>query len=143
MAVNSALKNLPDSDEEVIITFPEGLIGLEEYKKFTLKELPDQELFQVMQSQDDEFFGLIVTEPFWFVTDYSFELPDTYTAKLGNQEDMEVFVAITLASNPEDITANLLGPILLNRKIGIGFQVLAAEKDYSTRHKICRNDRGK
>lgn len=137
MAVNSALKNPPDAIEEKIITFPEGLIGLEDYRSFTLAGLPDQELFQVLQSLDDEFFGLIVTEPFWFAPEYSFELPDTYTAKLGKQEDVQVFVAITLADEPQDITANLLGPIVINRKIGVGFQVLAAEKEYSTRHKIC------
>ena len=139
MAVNSALKNSPDPVEEKIITFPEGLIGLEEYRRFELEELPDQDLFRVLQSLDDEYFGLIVTEPFWFAPEYSFVLPDTYEARLGKKEDIQVFVAVTLAANPQDITANLLGPIVINRKIGVGFQVLAGEKDYSTRYKICQS----
>lgn len=143
MVVNTAVASSQDWADRKIITFPQGLIGLEEYQKFVLNQVSDQSLFQILQSVDDENFGLVVTSPFWFVPDYSFELPDTYVAQLGDQAGLEVLVTVTLASDPKDITANLLGPLVINLNSGKGFQVLASDKDYTTKHKISQDAGGR
>lgn len=118
------------------IYFPRGLIGLAKYRNFVLERLPGQELFFLLQSVDDDKFGLVVTSPFWFMPAYEFVLPDIYLHELGDRQDVEIFVTITLAPEPQDITANLLGPLVLNRVAGIGFQVLVADRGYTTRHKL-------
>lgn len=119
------------------ITFPEGIIGLEEYRNFLLLDLPEQEQFKMLQSKDDDTFGLVITSPFWFNPNYSFKVPDNYVSQLGDTTNMDVFVVVTLASNPQDVTANLLGPIVINKQTGKGYQVLASDAEYSTRHKLC------
>jgi flagellar assembly factor FliW len=119
-----------------VINFPEGLIGLKEYQQFIIKSIPEQEAFLLLQSTVDENFGLIITPPFWFKRDYEFELSDHYAKQLGDEEAVEVFAVVTLADTPQDTTANLLGPLVLNRKTGIGFQVLVPDRGYATKHKI-------
>jgi flagellar assembly factor FliW len=141
MVVHSTSENL--KTEQVNITFPEGLIGLDNYRQFVLKSFLEQELFQILQSSEEQAFGVVVTNPFWFVPDYSFKLPDSIATQLGDPEDIEVFVIITLAAKPEEITANLLGPVVVSRKKKIGFQVLASDTSYTTRHKLYQTIGGK
>jgi flagellar assembly factor FliW len=119
-----------------IINFPNGLIGLENYRQFILKELPDQELFLLLQSVEDDHFGLVVTNPFWFMTDYEFELPDAYAERMRDKTNVDVFVTVSVAATPENITANLMGPILIDRNASVGFQVLSSDKKYTTKYKL-------
>ncbi len=121
---------------EQMITFPEGLIGLKDHRRFIIKRIPEQEFFLLLQSVDDEYFGLVVTPPFWFKPDYEFELSDVYEERLGDKEALEVFVVVTLAAKPQDITANLLGPIVLNRTSGVGFQMIVPDRGYVTQFKL-------
>ena len=129
MVVNAACANSKDPKEQEMITFPQGLIGLEEYRKFVLNQVPEESLFQILQSVDDKSFGLIVTSPFWFAPNYSFELPDIYATQLGDQQGIEVLVTVTLSSDPKNSTVNLLGPLVISRYSGKGFQVLATDRD--------------
>lgn len=122
--------------QQEMIHFPHGLIGLEDYKKFVLKELSGHEHFFLLQSVDDKDFGLVITNPFWFIPEYEFDLNDTYLEQLGDKTKLEVFVTMTLGSTAEKITANLMGPIVVNRNAGIGFQVLVSDKNYTTRYKL-------
>jgi flagellar assembly factor FliW len=126
----------PQPIQQKIIHFPNGLIGLENYRKFMLKELPDHNLFFLLQSLEDEHFGLVVTNPFWFISDYEFDLPEAYGEQMGDKTNLEVLVTVNVASNPENITTNLLGPIVFDPNVGIGFQVLASDKNYTARYKL-------
>lgn len=122
--------------QQKVIDFPNGLIGLEKHRKFILKALPEHDLFFLLQSLEDEDFGLVVTNPFWFIPDYEFDLPDAYEEQMEDKINLKVFVTVNLASNPENITANLMGPIVLDQNVGIGFQVLVSDKNYTTRYKL-------
>lgn len=123
------------------LIFPQGIIGLEEYHNFELQDLPEQEHFKLLQSLDDDTFGLVITSPFWFSPEYSFKVPDGCAAKLGDVTNLDVFVVVTLTANPQDVTVNLLGPIVINMQAGKGYQVLASDEQYSTRHKLCLGGR--
>ncbi|OAM92843.1 flagellar assembly factor FliW [Pelosinus fermentans] len=118
------------------IHFPKGLIGLENYHDFTFATLPEQTQFWLLQSIEDKHFGLVVTNPFWFMPDYDFELTESETKQIGAKESLDVFVTINVASTPENITANLMGPIIMNQNTGIGLQTLLADKKYTTQYKI-------
>jgi flagellar assembly factor FliW len=143
MVVDAACATSRGCPGQEIITFPQGLIGLEEYRRFVLNQVPEENLFQILKSVDDENFGLVVTSPFWFVPDYSFELPATYSTQLGDESGIEVLVTVTLAADPQDSTVNLLGPLIIHRGSGKGFQILASDKNYSTRYKLCQSAGGR
>jgi len=118
------------------IHFPKGLIGLENYHDFTLSTLPEQTQFWLLQSSEDKHFGLVITNPFWFMPDYDFELTESEIKQVGAKENLDVFVTVNVAATPENITANLMGPIILNQSTGSGFQILIADKKYTTQYKI-------
>jgi flagellar assembly factor FliW len=118
------------------IHFPKGLIGLENYHDFTLSELPDQTLFWLLQSLEDEHFGLVITNPFWFMPGYDFELTESEAEQMGEKKNLDVFVTVNIAATPENITANLMGPIILDQKTGVGFQTLVSNQKYTTQYKL-------
>lgn len=126
----------PTGEKPVRILFPQGLIGLGKYQQFVLGPLPDQEAFMFLKSLDDDDFGLVLTNPFWFMPDYEFELADRYVKELGEEQDLQVFVTVTLASRPQDITVNLAGPIIVNRRTGRGVQIVVENKEYTTKHHL-------
>lgn len=132
-------KNIADIQlpvQQKKIHFPRGLIGLENYRDFILTALPDQTLFWLMQSLEDEHFGLVVTNPFSFMSDYEFQIDETQREQVGDYTDLEIFVTVNVASTPEKITANLMGPIVLNPSNGIGVQVLVANKKYTAQYNL-------
>ncbi len=131
---NSVAKGQPV--QQKIIRFPKGLIGLEQYRNFTLLELRGQEFFWLLQSLEDEHFGLVITNPFWFIPDYEFVLDDTYLEEMLQKTKIDIFVTVTVASTPENITANLMGPIIIDQNAGIGFQVLISDKKYTAQYKL-------
>lgn len=130
------MKAAAGGQEPVKIIFPQGLVGLEDYHNFVISPLPDQELFMFLKSLDEKNFGLVITNPFWFVADYEFELADRYLNELGEGQEFQVFVTVTLAPKPEDITVNLVGPLVINRTTGRGVQVLIENKKYTTKYKL-------
>ncbi|VBB09438.1 flagellar assembly factor fliw [Lucifera butyrica] len=119
-----------------IITFPYGLIGLEAYRQFIIRAASEESAFWRLQSVEDENFGLVITNPFWFMPDYEFELPDQYAAQMTDTENMHVYVTVAVASDLKDCTVNLLGPIVISADLRTGFQVIAADRGYKAKHKL-------
>jgi flagellar assembly factor FliW len=126
----------PAGEKPARILFPQGLVGLEKYRQFILGPLPEQEAFMFLKSLDDDDFGLVLTNPFWFMPDYEFELADRHVKELGTAQDLQIFVTVTLAARPQDITVNLAGPIIVNRQTGKGVQIVIENKEYTTKHHL-------
>ncbi len=122
--------------EQKKIHFSKGLIGLEQYRDFILTELPDQNQFWLLQSVQDEHFGLVMTNPFWFMPDYDFELAEQEAKEIGEKQNLDVFVTVNVAAIPENITVNLMGPIIVDQYACKGLQILVSDKKYTTQHKL-------
>ena len=63
-------------DEGSVISFEEGLLGLEDYKEYALIELPDNDKFLCLQSMEDAALAFFVINPWDFFTDYELDIPD-------------------------------------------------------------------
>ena len=63
------------------------------------------------------------------------DLDDAIAAKvhLERAEDCLLLVIVTLTGRPEEATANLLGPVVINLQTREGTQAVLAESGYSTR----------
>ena len=77
----------------------------------------------------------LVLPPYVFFPDYVVDLDDAIAAKihLEKAEDCLLLVIVTLGSTPEEATANLLGPVVINLQTHEGVQAVLAESGYSTR----------
>ncbi|WP_427338113.1 flagellar assembly protein FliW [Caloranaerobacter sp. DY30410] len=126
-------------DENSIITFPDGLLAFEKQKRFTIINNPDEEIpFKWLQSIDNPDLAFVIINPFLFKRDYEFDIPQSVVDKLDIKEEKDVLV-YSIVVVPEDITkmtANLVGPIIINSKNKLGKQIILDDKRYTTKHLI-------
>jgi flagellar assembly factor FliW len=138
-----------DVEPSRIITFPKGLPGFEDYKRWTLfheineKGEPVCGVVIHLQSLDNEKVMLSLTEPNLFGFNYELVLTDSEVAELKVESAHDVLVLTTLSEkdvaartlsakdvvpkiyaplSSEDIYANLTAPILINIKSRLGMQ---------------------
>jgi flagellar assembly factor FliW len=119
------------------ITFPAGLVGFEGWKRFELLVDDEQDLpVAILQCLDEPQVRLMVTDPLVLRPDYEIKLSyrDRVELELGQQRPT-TYCTLSLADDGW-LTANLLGPLLINPTTRIGKQLMLADAGYSTRHPI-------
>ena len=109
--------------EEKIINFPSGLVGLPNLNRFILIDHKDSAL-KWLQSVDDPDMAFIVVSPSLIVAEYSLELEKSVKKhiQLENEDDLDVLV--TMRVSGEDVIANFQGPIAINSRAMKGVQVV-------------------
>lgn len=130
-----------DLDENKIITFDQGIMGFEDYKRFTLlyeNEEGDGTIISWLQSLDEPSIALPVISPFMIKTDYNPEVEDELLVPMGNlsDENMVVLVAVTVPSEIENISANMKAPFLINSDEKKGIQIIVQNNDYEIKYRF-------
>lgn len=122
------------------VELPAGLIGFPDHKRMELVFLPEQLPFLWMRLQGPEPLNFVVLEPRGVIADYEPEIFDEDAAALGiaGPEDATVLNIVCLdQAHPQNATVNLVGPVIINRRTGIGRQVVLANHGrYSARHPL-------
>ena len=128
-----------DVDERQVIIFPDGLFGFDEIKKFVLLDFQDEDSpFKWLQAFSEPELAFIIIMPNNFMSEYELVISQAEVEAVGaeNIDELIVFAIVTIPSNPDDMTANLQGPVIINPKRNIGRQVISLSDRYGVRHKI-------
>ena len=116
--------------------FAHGLPGFPGERRFALVRWGAFEgPYSLMVDLDDPAVRFLVMPPYLFFPDYVVDIDDATAARvhLERAEDCLLLVIVTLTSTPEEATANLLGPVVINLQTREGVQAVLAESGYSTR----------
>lgn len=124
--------------ETEIFTFVEGLLGFPEVQKFILLENPKGGPFRWIQSVEVAALAFVVADPAQFFPDYRVRIrpEDLVQMGLADVSAGVVLVILTIPRDPREITANLQGPLVLNREKKLARQLVLAEAGITTRHRI-------
>lgn len=129
-------------DETALFNFPEGLLGLEDStRSLVLVEQEDTPYFWLHSATDPEV-AFVVTDPWLFWPDYDMVIPDEVEEdlELTGPEDVGVMVLVSVrpAADGETptVTANLLGPLVVNSSTKRGRQLVLDTSRYSARERI-------
>jgi len=125
-------------NERSVVHLPAGMLGFEHCKRFVLLEDKEGSAVRWMQSVDDPAVAFIVINPFDFFPEYELELTDEQAASLDLEDpaDSITFTTVTVARDEGRITANLLGPIVINSRTLTGRQIVLEDDRYGTKHTI-------
>jgi len=127
-------------DPRQIVHFPDGLYGFDDFHEFALIEENPESPFKWLQSTADPGLAFIVIQPELFLKNpYLPAISSTELASLQAQklEDCIIFVIVTIPENqPEKMTANLQGPVLIHREKKIGRQVISTNDSHLVRVSI-------
>jgi flagellar assembly factor FliW len=128
-----------DVDERQQIVFPEGLYGFEAFKTYVLLDA-EQQPYYYLQSVEAQGAMFILLKPFLFRPDYEIDVADEELAGIGITDPGKalVFTIVTVPSDGSPMTANLAGPIVINRERRIGKQIVLTDPRWKTKHDILK-----
>lgn len=107
-----------------LIDFPRGLLGFPEQTQYALAASEREGLFW-LQSVESPALTFLLADPFTFIGDCTIDVPDAEATAIGapNPNDLLLLSIVTVGETAGSATANLQGPVLINRRAGIGRQV--------------------
>jgi len=136
MKVQTKAYGLIDVDEGQKITFPVGIFGFEQFNNYVLIDA-EQQPFYWLQSVDSPAVAFVLINPFLFRPDYEINTDDAELAAMGitAPEQALVFSIVTI---PDDgpMSANLLGPLVINKHSRVGRQIVLSDPRWKTKHDI-------
>jgi flagellar assembly factor FliW len=128
---------LIDVDERQKIVFPNGLFGFEKLKDYLLLDA-ERQPFYWLQSMDAEEVAFVLVNPFLFRPDYEVNVSNEEVDGIGirSPEKALIFSIVTIPSDGSPMTANLQGPLIINRDTRMGKQAVLTDDRWKTKHDI-------
>ncbi len=116
-------------DEEIIITFPNGIIGFEELKKFIIVEDEECKPFRWLISIEEPEIGFAILEPTFVL--------ENYYQKVGfDPKIFALFSIVTLNRDISKISVNLKAPIVIDKSKKLGKQIIVDDPELGIRHQL-------
>jgi flagellar assembly factor FliW len=141
MKVATKAYGLIDVDERQKITFPHGLLGFEPLKDYVLLDA-ERQPFYWLQSIDNEKVAFILIDPFIFRPDYELNIDNEELKTIGisDPQNALIFAIVTIPPNETGsdgrLTANLRGPLVINRDTRQALQAVLTDPAWKTKHDI-------
>ena len=139
MRVDTKAYGSIDIDERQRIDFPYGILGFEKLQRYVLLDAPQQP-FYWLQALDLVEVAFVLINPVIFRPDYAVEVPEEELEEIGidSPEKMLTFAIVTIPQNPIEMTANLQGPIIINKETRVGRQSISTNPKWEVRHPILK-----
>ena len=129
--------------EDQVIEVPSGILGFPEDRRYVLFNHREGSPFWWFQSLDHGALAFVLIDPFLIKTDYELEMSPEDTARLqvekgeeGLKEIQPMAIVSISKGEPKVITANLLGPVVINLDKRVARQVVLDRHDYSHRFPV-------
>jgi flagellar assembly factor FliW len=138
MEINTSRFGKIEIDKQSIVDMPEGMLGFSEFTKFVLIQHNQGSPFLWYQALDEPNLAFVIVDPFTFFPEYEVMLSREDLEGLQAQElgNLAVFSVVVIPENPEDMTANLRGPIVINVEKKLARQVVLNDERYSPHQPI-------
>lgn len=126
--------------DEQLFEFPMGLLGFAGQKRFVvLDHAPDSPL-KWLQSVDDGGLAFIITDPLYFVPGYRVSARKTELAIIKPVEEQLVLsVILTIPSDPQDMSANLMAPLIFNMENRKAMQYVLTNQKYPVKYFVLKD----
>ncbi|MCR5291157.1 MAG: flagellar assembly protein FliW [Treponema sp.] len=123
--------------DDHIIDIPDGLFGFEEYKRFALFD-SEYEPLMWLQSLDEVNLAFLVIDPFLICNNYELDVDDATLSSIGIRKpaDVHVMVIVTVPSDGRPVTADLQGPLVINRTNKKAMQTILSDTRWTTKFDI-------
>ena len=112
-----------DITEDKIITMDRGLMGFEQYTKYTILYDSEKETTTIswFQSLEEPTLALPVINPLIVKPDYN---------------PVVILLTMTVPADIKNMTVNLMAPIIVNSDTRKGAQIIVDNKDYEIKYKV-------
>jgi flagellar assembly factor FliW len=138
--IETARFGIIEVSEEEVFTFPKGIPGLADFKKFIILPASNEEKspFFFLQSVENKELSLFLLDPFQSFKDYHVDLDQKTieTLEVENDEDVMLLTVVTVNKTLSDSTANLKAPIVFNVKKKLAVQMIIENNNYQIKQPL-------
>ena len=123
-----------------ILTFPSGIPGFEKARQFVIVSIPEYAPFDWLVCVDGSQLRFAIINPMLFSPEYSPAIikEQLEDLEIRRPEDILLYSIVTIRENPLESTANMVGPLIINREKRIGKQIIIDDDRYSTQEPLIR-----
>jgi flagellar assembly factor FliW len=122
-----------------IIYLDPGLLGFTQYHRYVLIEHQREAPFLWLQCLDKTDLAFVVIDPRFLLSDYQ-PAPLAQVMReleVERPEDFKMLVILTIPpGKPQEMTANLMGPVVINLKTRQGRQLVVEDAQYNHKHRV-------
>lgn len=120
-----------------VVSFRKGLFGFENMKEYLIIERERSRPFIWLQSIENPALALPIVDPLFFKPDYKVKVQNQSLAEIGVSDPLHTrtFVIATIPQGrPENISINLLGPIIVNVSNRQAIQIALTDTAYPAKY---------
>jgi len=130
-----AVLNFPTKIGEEV-EFPHGLLGFEQIRRYRFRLEDQYRPFLFMDAIDNDEVSFICVDTFFVCPNYEASLPREVALHLSSIERTAVFSIVTIRQDQDNITANLMSPLIIDLETQIGEQVILENSGYPVQYSI-------
>lgn len=119
--------------EEQKLTFPYGVLGFEDLHVYALLDAAEKP-FLWLQSLEDSDIAFLLVDPFLFRSDYEIDIDNDILNRIDiiDPTDIIIYSIVNLLT----VTANLQGPIIINKMNNKALQAILTDSRWQIKHDI-------
>lgn len=129
-----------DIEEGKIIRMPAGVPGFPGRNRYVILDRKETRPFYWYQCVDDPDLALVIISPYLFKPEYSIDLAPAFKEmswKAEKPESLLIYVVVNASDGGQGkITANLIGPLIINNPKREAIQMIISDSSYSHKHPI-------
>jgi flagellar assembly factor FliW len=120
-------------DEDDVITFPEGLIGLPHLRRMVIVEQSSIEPFMWLVPVEKDAAAFVVADARALFPGYAPSLPAdaNFRATLDADDSPVMLAIVMIAADWQESTANLRAPLFISAHTKTGAQIVLADNKYT------------
>lgn len=122
-------------EEADVLTFIDGLIGMENCQRWVLLADAENSALAWLQSLERPEVALAVVSPRRFVPDYQVRVAKREIAPLGLDNPSDAQVLAIISNVGGTLTLNLKAPLVLHLASRVGRQIVARD-DHAVQHRL-------
>jgi flagellar assembly factor FliW len=137
MTIESRPYGQIEISERQVIHFPVGIYGFGQLHEYALLD-SGQPPFYWLQSLENAGIAFVMINPYVLRPDYVLDIPgeDLEAIQYESEEDILVFAIVTIPEDETKMSANLQGPVVINRVRQLGRQAISLNQQWRTKHYI-------
>ena len=125
-------------DQSKTVNFDQGLFGFEDKTDYVIIGKQEEQPFEWLQSLHDPELAFVIIQPHFIRENYQLSvLPDDLQdVGADDTQDVITYVIVTIPEDPDQMTVNLKGPLIVNQQTFQGKQVINQVDEYTVRHRV-------
>jgi flagellar assembly factor FliW len=130
MKIQTSRFGILDVADESLLIFPSGLVGFPAFRRFVVLDVAKDSDYQWLQSVDEPSLAVVIVDVHLLQPEFRLDVPDEGLAELDmtQTDPILVMAVVTIPSGkPDQATANLRAPLIVNLRTRKGKQMILHE----------------